>query len=79
MKRHDLTIIIAAGIIAGILSYAISAIVFGGHKAYQLTAPKVDPISSDFAMPDTKYFNITSIDITKDITIGDTTNPNPIH
>lgn len=75
MKRKDLTIIIAVAVIAGLFSFVISSLLFGGEKAYNLKAPQVEPISTEFTSPSSKYFNDNAINPTVDIEIGDTTNP----
>lgn len=75
IKRRDIMVIVAVAVVAGIFSFIISRLLFGSGKVYDLTAPKVEPISSEFITPDAKYFNDDSINPTVDITIGDTTNP----
>jgi hypothetical protein len=78
MKRQDINVVIVSAIIAAIISYVISSVFVGGKKSYQLTVPRVDAISSDFTVPDSRYFNSMSIDITIDIKIGDQNNTNPL-
>jgi flagellar basal body-associated protein FliL len=77
MSRKDLTVIIAVAIVAGIFSYALATFMFGGEKTYKLKAPKVEPVSSQFTLPSEQYFNSQALNPTKDIIIGDTTNPSP--
>lgn len=77
MKQKDILIIVAVAITVGILSYVLAQFLFGGEKAYKLKAPTIDPISSEFKLPDEAYFNKQSLNPTKNITIGDTTNNAP--
>lgn len=77
MKQKDIVIIVAVAIVSGILSYVLATFLFGGKKAYQLKAPTVQPITAEFTQPDPVYFNKDSIDPTKDIIIGDSTNNQP--
>lgn len=77
MKKNDLLIIVAVAITAGIFSFAIANFFFGGAKKYTLTAPTVEPITAQFTAPSTKYFNQDSLDLTKDITVGDNANNQP--
>ncbi|HUD03738.1 MAG TPA: hypothetical protein VMR51_03035 [Patescibacteria group bacterium] len=79
MKQKDIIIIVAIAVISGIFSFAIANFLFGGQKAHKLTAPSVQAISSDFKLPDSTYFNKRSLDLTKNITIGDSTNPAPFN
>jgi len=77
MKQRDIIIIVAVAVIGGLFSYVIANALLGGKKAYKLTAPTVESITSDFPQPDTAYFNKNSLDPTKNITIGDSTNDQP--
>jgi len=77
MKQKDIITIVAVAIISGIFSFVIAGFLFGGSKSYKLTAPTVNAISADFKLPDQAYFNKQSINPTKNIKIGDTTNATP--
>jgi hypothetical protein len=77
MKRKDVIIIIGVAIVSAIFSYVLSNALLGGENTANLTAPKVTPISADFPQPDEKYFNENSLNPTKTITIGDSTNTQP--
>ena len=79
MKQKDIVIVVAVAIISGIFSFAIAKFMFGGEKIYKLTAPTVEPISSEFKLPDEQYFNKYSLNPTKDITIGDSSNATPFN
>ncbi len=77
MKQKDIVIIVAVAVVSGIFSYVIANALFGGQKSYKLTAPTIAPISAEFKQPDTAYFNSNSLNPTKNITIGDSTNNQP--
>lgn len=77
MKGKDTVIIIAVAAVGAIFSFVVAQFIFGGEKAYKLQAPTVDAITSEFQQPNTKYFNSSSINPTKDIMIGDSTNNAP--
>jgi hypothetical protein len=78
MKRRDVVVIAAVAMIAGIVSIVVSQLLFGGNRVYNLKAPRVEAVSAQFNTPDKKYFNNLSINPTKIIQIGDTTNPDAI-
>ncbi|HOR23547.1 hypothetical protein KBB76_01220 [Candidatus Saccharibacteria bacterium] len=79
MKQRDIVIIVAVAIVSGIFSFAIAKFMFGGEKIYKLTAPTVEPISSEFKLPNEQYFNKQSLNPTKNITIGDSSNTAPFN
>jgi hypothetical protein len=79
MKQKDILLVVVVAIVAGILSFVIAQFIFGGEKSYKLTAPTVEPISSEFQLPDETYFNKQSLNPTKNITIGDSTNSAPFN
>jgi len=77
MKQKDIVIIVAVVVVVGIFSFVLSNFLFGGQKAYKLTSPTISPISSNFNLPSSAYFNSNSLDPTQDITIGGSTNSTP--
>lgn len=77
MKKNDIIIIVAVAIVAGILSLIIANLLFGGSKKFNLNAPIVQPVSSEFKSPDSQFFNKDSLDITKDITVEENSNNQP--
>ena len=79
MKQKDILVIVVVSIVAGVFSFIIANAIFGGEKAYKLTSPTIDPISSEFKQPTSAYFNASSINPTKDITIGDGSNTKPFN
>jgi hypothetical protein len=79
MKQKDIIIIVVVAIVSGIFSYGIASFLFGGQKTYNLKAPTVDVITAEFKLPNAEYFNKESIDLTKNINIGDPGNPTPFN
>ena len=76
MKQKDIVLIVIVVIVSGAVSLVLSNLLFGPSK-HTLTAETVEPITSQFAQPDTRYFNSNSIDPTQNITIGGSQNPQP--
>jgi Flp pilus assembly protein CpaB len=77
MKQKDIALILVIVAISGIISFLASRWIFARPADRQQKAEVVDVITSDFPLPDSKYFNNNSIDPTQLIQIGDSTNPNP--
>lgn len=77
MKQKDVVLILVLVFISGVLSFIVSGMIFGKPSAKSQQAEVVDVITSDFALPSSKYFNANSIDPTQLIQIGNTNNPNP--
>lgn len=77
MKLRDLPIILIIAFISGVFSFVISGLLFGGDDSENLTAPVVRPITADFPQLDTRYFNEQSLNPTRTITIGESTNEQP--
>ncbi len=71
--------IVVAVFISGIFSILLSNLVIAPKSAFQQKASTVDPISTEFTQPDTKYFNKDSVNPTKKITIGDNSNDKPFN
>lgn len=79
MKQKDIAIIIVVAGVAGILSFVLANFLFGGKNAANLKAPTVDVITAEFISPSPQFFNNNSLDTTKNITIGDTSNTAPFN
>lgn len=77
MKQKDIALIIVIVAVSGVISFLASRWVFARPADRQQKAEVVDVITSDFPLPDTKYFNNQSIDPTQLIEIGGSNNPNP--
>ncbi len=72
MKQKDIALIVVISIISGTFSIVLSNLLINPAKNKQQKAEVVEAISSEFKLPDSKYFNKeTSINPTKRITIGD--------
>jgi len=76
MKQKDIALIAIVVLISIVFSLVLSKFLFA-PKNHQQQVEIVQPISADFPMPDSHYFNDKSIDPTKLITIGNNTNPDP--
>ncbi len=78
MKQKDIALIVVAGIVSAIISVVLSNLLIAPQKNRQQKAEVVDAITTDFKLPDPKYFNKnTSINPTQRITIGDSGNNAP--
>lgn len=77
MKQKDLALIMIVVIVSGMLSFFISQKIFSSGQKRQLQAEQVDPISTTFDRPSSKYFNAQSINPTQTIQIGDGVNNTP--
>lgn len=79
MKQKDILLIVVIVVVSGLVSFFISKFLFSIPKNRQTKVEVVQVISSDFPAPDTRYFNANSIDPSKNITIGDSTNSQPFN
>jgi len=79
MKQKDLALILVMVFISAVVAFVVSRWVFGSPKNSKQTAEVVDVISSDFSLPSSKYFNAESVNPTKQIEIGGSSNPNPFN
>jgi hypothetical protein len=77
MKQKDLALIIVIAVIGAVASLFVTKILFVTPKNREQQVEVVQPISADFPPPSNAYFNSSSIDPTKVITIGQNTNSNP--
>ena len=77
MKQKDIALIIVVAAVSAVLSFIASGWLFGKPADREQKAEVVDVITSDFSLPDNKYFNASAIDPTQLIQIGDANNPNP--
>ena len=75
MKQKDFVLIALFGGIAVIFSIVISNAVISPKKTYSQKSEVVDLINVDPFKTDPKYFNKDSVNPTKKITIGDSSNP----
>lgn len=79
MKQKDLALIILIAGVAAFASFFASKALFASGNKRDQKAEKVELISTEFALPDSKYFNTKSINPTQTIRIGDDKNDNPFN
>jgi hypothetical protein len=79
MKQQDIALIIVIAAISAGISYFASDYIFASGKNHEQEVYKIDPISAEFKAVNVKYFNAESINPTRLIKIGDTTNTNPFN
>ena len=79
MKQKDIVLIMVMVFIGAVVALVISKFVFSSPKNKQQTAEIVDVITADFPSTPDKYYNINSVNPTKQIEIGAGTNPNPFN
>jgi maleate cis-trans isomerase len=77
MKRKDIALIAIIVIVSAGVSLLLSNMLFASPQNRQQQVEVVEPITSEFPQPDSKYFNKDSINITKLISIGQSTNTDP--
>lgn len=77
MKQKDIAVMIVIVFIAGVLSFVIANVFVQPPSKKPQKVEVVEKISSDFKTPDNKYFNQQSVNPTKLIQIGDSSNQNP--
>lgn len=77
MKSKDWTLIIVVVFISVIASIIVSKAIISTPKNRQQKVEVIDPITSDFPAPDTKYFNSKSVDPTHLIRISTNANNGP--
>lgn len=77
MKKKDLSLILVIVFISTIISLLVSKAIFAPPKNRQQQVEVVQVISTDFPQPDSHYFNSSSFDPTKLITIGQNNNNDP--
>lgn len=77
MKSKDWSVIVVIVIFAGLVSLILSNFMIGSKKLGKLKVEQVAPLSSNFPLPNKKYFNSNSINPTQEIKIGEDPNANP--
>jgi hypothetical protein len=79
VKQKDIALIVVVAVVSAAIALVLSNILFGSPSRSKQTAEAVDPITPAFAAPDQRYFNITSVDPTQTITIGNQSNQTPFN
>ena len=77
MKQKDLVLVIVIAVISATISFVASHFLFATPQNRQQQVAVVDPVSTDFSSPNTKYFNNQSIDPAKLIQVSGSDNNNP--
>jgi hypothetical protein len=77
IKSKDLYLVLVVVIIAVVVAILLAGTIFKTEKV-RTKVEVVEPISSDFQLPDDTYFNDNSLNLTQIIKIGDG-NPNPFN
>lgn len=78
MKQKDIALVIIVAAVSVVIAIFASRFLIGAMGGQEQRAEVVDPISSAFVQPDTKYFNQQSINPTQTIRIGDGQNQAPL-
>lgn len=79
MKSKDWEVIGIVVVVAAMITFAVATLLFGGKNTKILKVEVVSPISSDFPLPNTKYFNEDSLNPTQEIKIGEDSNSSPFN
>ena len=79
MKQKDLSVIIVVAFLSAIISFVLSGKIFVTPENRQQAVEVVDPVTADFQLPDSRYFNSNSINPTLDSQLGTDTNQNPFN
>lgn len=77
MKSKDWSVIVAIIILSSLISFGITSVFIGNSKTKPIKVEQVEAITSNFPLPNKKYFNDKAINPTQDIKIGDADNNNP--
>jgi hypothetical protein len=79
MKTKDWSVISLVVVIAGMVSFFVTNLLLGDLSSPKLKVEVVEPISADFPLPNTKYFNNDSLNPTQVIKIGEDNNNSPFN
>lgn len=76
MKQKDIALFLIVAFAAGVISLVVSR-VFISPSSRNLEAQVVEPISTEFQLPDERVFNENAVNPTQLIQIGNTNNSKP--
>ncbi len=79
MKQKDIVTIGVVVFVSAIFSLIISSTVISPPKKRSTKVETVQKITSDFPLPNAKYFNKNSVNPTQLITIGNNANATPFN
>jgi|APCry1669189000_1035189.scaffolds.fasta_scaffold195468_1 hypothetical protein len=77
MKQKDIALVVVIGLIGAIFSLIVSNSIFSSPKNRNVQVEVVEPITSSFAKPDSRFYNPTAFDPTRVIIIGQNANQDP--
>ncbi len=78
IKPKDAALILLLCLLSGLFAVVISGSYITSKKSMNTNVEVVDPISKDFNFTGKSYFKADSINPTRDITIDNANNQNPI-
>lgn len=76
MKKKDVTLILVIVIFSSVFALLLSSLLFGSPDETLQQAEVVAPITSEFELPDEKYYNANSVNPTQIIRIGEDSDEN---
>lgn len=79
MKQKDIALIIIFAVLSAVISFVLSGKIFVTPANRQQPVEVVDKISTEFQLPDARYFNASSINPTVQSQLGTDTNQNPFN
>ena len=79
MKQKDIAVIIVVAFISAVISFLVTDKLFVTPANRQQAVEVVDVITTDFKLPDSRYFNKNSIDPTVQSQLGTATNQTPFN
>lgn len=79
MKHKDMILIAGVVFISAIISYFLSNLLFASPSDRTEKVEVVEPISAEFTLPDSRYFNSQSINPTQQIQIQENSNQQPFN
>lgn len=79
MKQKDIALIIVIAAVSAGASFFVSRLLFATPENRQQKVEVVDAITTEFPIPNKKYFNDESINAAKLIQVTDNNNPNPFN
>ena len=78
MKQEDIALVLISVGVSAMFSFVVGNYILGGTSR-STDVEVVKPISSDFQLPDARFYNSQSLNPTLDITIGDDGNQLPFN
>lgn len=79
MKQKDIVLIAGVVFFSGLISYFLSNLLFASPSDRSQKVEVVEPISAEFTLPDSRYFNSESVNPTQQIQIQDNSNQQPFN